>query len=84
MHLKLVGRQWTEGNDYLWLVSYAILASSENVSRAPLSTLDTPLGSEFKVQSSQKPDFETNQLMTFICIVGKLEKKTRHKVKTKA
>ena len=49
MHLKLVGRQWTEGSDYLWLVSYAILASSENVSRAPLSTLDTPLGSEFKV-----------------------------------
>ena len=75
MHLKLVGRQWTEGSDYLWLVSYAILASSENVSRAPLSTLDTPLGSEFKVQSSKKPDFKTNQLMTFICIVGKLEKK---------
>ena len=75
MHLKLVGRQWTEGSDYLWLVSYAILASSENVSRAPLSTLDTPLGSEFKVQSSKKPDFKTNQLMTFIWIVGKLEKK---------
>ena len=65
----------SEGSDYLWLVSYAILASSENVSRAPLSTLDTPLGSEFKVQSSKKPDFKTNQLMTFICIVGKLEKK---------